>query len=372
MTAEYENDLDNRSHLDYSPFDQPEDPDPSSLLPDTLEPDANDLDGMESEMEQILNPDHIERALTELESVRSDDMVEFYLSQIRQYALLDAQKEQELSIRIEQGRNAREQLINPNGLLTRPETSELKRAVEDGHAAREHLILANTRLVISVAKKYLGRGVSFLDMIQDGNIGLMRAAKKYDWRKGFKFSTYATWWIRQAISRGISDNARTVRIPVHMGDMIRQMLAKEHELRQTLGRNPSVNDLAIALNIPANKIIGMRTIAQETFSLDQPLAHDDEDTTLGDVIEEHNPSVDDAATVNLLRRHVQQALAALEPRKRRILEYRYGLNGHATHTLLEVGKKFGVTRERIRQIEAESLASLRHSPDGDTLREYLE
>jgi len=248
---------------------------------------------------------------------------------------------------------------------------ELRKLIEDGWAAREHLITANSRLVISVAKKYMGRGVPFLDLIQEGNIGLIRATKKFDYRRGHKFSTYATWWIRQAVTRAIADQGRTIRVPVHMGDQINKLLRVQHQLTQRLGREPTVEELAIALDVPPKKVENMIQVARRPLSLETP-TDDEEDSVLGDFIEDDEaPPPDESATYNLLREHLEEVLNGLPPREVRILQLRYGLLDGQAYTLEEVGRKMGVTRERVRQIEAQALSRLRHPSIRRKLRDYL-
>jgi RNA polymerase primary sigma factor len=244
-------------------------------------------------------------------------------------------------------------------------------SIEDGWNAREHLITANSRLVISVAKKYMGRGVPFLDLIQEGNIGLIRAAKKFDYRRGHKFSTYATWWIRQAVTRAIADQGRTIRVPVHMGDQINKLLRVQHQLTQRLGRDPSVDELAEALEVTPQKVENMIQVARRPLSLETP-TDDEEDSVLGDFIQDDEvPAPDETATYNLLREHLDVVLNGLPPREVRILQLRYGLLDGQAYTLEEVGRKMGVTRERVRQIEAQALSRLRHPAIRRRLREYL-
>ena len=248
---------------------------------------------------------------------------------------------------------------------------ELRRKIEDGWGAREHLITANSRLVISVAKKYMGRGVPFLDLIQEGNIGLIRATKKFDYRRGHKFSTYATWWIRQAVTRAIADQGRTIRVPVHMGDQINKLLRVQHQLTQRLGREPTVEELADELEVPPKKVENMIQVARRPLSLETP-TDDEEDSVLGDFIEDDEASPpDDTATYNLLREHLGEVLNSLPPREVRILQLRYGLLDGQAYTLEEVGRKMGVTRERVRQIEAQALSRLRHPSIRRKLRDYL-
>ncbi|HMK07798.1 MAG TPA: sigma-70 family RNA polymerase sigma factor, partial [Anaerolineales bacterium] len=243
--------------------------------------------------------------------------------------------------------------------------------IEDGWAAREHLITANSRLVISVAKKYMGRGVPFLDLIQEGNIGLIRAAKKFDYRRGHKFSTYATWWIRQAVTRAIADQGRTIRVPVHMGDQINKLLRISHQLTQRLGRDPSTDELADALTVTPKKVENMIQVARRPLSLETP-TDEEEDSVLGDFIEdEESPAPAETVTQSLLREHLHEVLNTLPPREVRILQLRYGLLDGQSYTLEEVGRKMGVTRERVRQIEAQALSRLRHPSHRRRLSDYL-
>ena len=304
-----------------------------------------------------------------LANIDTDDTIGLYLKEVGRVPLLTAVEEVELAQRIERGRLAREELARGN--VTPRRRQELQMLIEDGWAAREHLITANSRLVISVAKKYMGRGVPFLDLIQKGNIGLIRAAKKFDYRRGHKFSTYATWWIRQAVTRAIADQGRTIRVPVHMGDQINKLLRVQHQLTQRLGRDPSVEELAVALEVTPQKVENMIQVARRPLSLETP-TDDEEDSVLGDFIQDDEfPAPDDTATYNLLREHLESVLDGLPPREVRILQLRYGLLDGQAYTLEEVGRKMGVTRERVRQIEAQALSRLRHPAIRRKLREYL-
>lgn len=304
-----------------------------------------------------------------LANIDTDDTIGLYLKEVGRVPLLTAVEEVELAQRIERGRLAREELARGN--VTPRRRQELQMLIEDGWAAREHLITANSRLVISVAKKYMGRGVPFLDLIQEGNIGLIRAAKKFDYRRGHKFSTYATWWIRQAVTRAIADQGRTIRVPVHMGDQINKLLRVQHQLTQRLGRDPSVEELAVALEVTPQKVENMIQVARRPLSLETP-TDDEEDSVLGDFIQDDElPAPDDTATYNLLREHLESVLDGLPPREVRILQLRYGLLDGQAYTLEEVGRKMGVTRERVRQIEAQALSRLRHPAIRRKLREYL-
>lgn len=308
-------------------------------------------------------------ATDDLENIDTDDTIGLYLKEVSRVPLLNAEEEVELAQRIERGRMAREELAKGN--VNNRRRLELRKLIEDGWAAREHLITANSRLVISVAKKYMGRGVPFLDLIQEGNIGLIRATKKFDYRRGHKFSTYATWWIRQAVTRAIADQGRTIRVPVHMGDQINKLLRVQHQLTQRLGREPTVEELAIALDVPPKKVENMIQVARRPLSLETP-TDDEEDSVLGDFIEDDEaPPPDDSATYNLLREHLEEVLNGLPPREVRILQLRYGLLDGQAYTLEEVGRKMGVTRERVRQIEAQALSRLRHPSIRRKLRDYL-
>ncbi|NIS79393.1 MAG: sigma-70 family RNA polymerase sigma factor [Anaerolineales bacterium] len=304
-----------------------------------------------------------------LSAVDTDDTVGLYLKEVGRVPLLTADEEVSLAKRIERGRRAREELASNSVSIKR--RSELQLLVEDGWAAREHLITANSRLVISVAKKYMGRGVPFLDLIQEGNIGLIRAAKKFDYRRGHKFSTYATWWIRQAVTRAIADQGRTIRVPVHMGDQINKLLRISHQLTQDLGRDPTTEELAIALDVTPKKVENMIQVARRPLSLETP-TDEEEDSVLGDFIEdEDSPAPPDAVTQNLLKEHLRDVLNNLPPREVRILQLRYGLMDGRSYTLEEVGRKMGVTRERVRQIEAQALSRLRHPGHRRKLADYL-
>ena len=336
--------------------------DPGVGEPSELE--LSEDDDSENESEQVGAAEE-----NYLANIDTDDTIGLYLKEVGRVPLLTAVEEVELAQRIERGRLAREELARGN--VTQRRRQELQILIEDGWAAREHLITANSRLVISVAKKYMGRGVPFLDLIQEGNIGLIRAAKKFDYRRGHKFSTYATWWIRQAVTRAIADQGRTIRVPVHMGDQINKLLRVQHQLTQRLGRDPSVEELAVALEVTPQKVENMIQVARRPLSLETP-TDDEEDSVLGDFIQDDEfPAPDDTATYNLLREHLDSVLDGLPPREVRILQLRYGLLDGQAYTLEEVGRKMGVTRERVRQIEAQALSRLRHPAIRRKLREYL-
>ena len=303
------------------------------------------------------------------EAVEADDTIGLYLKEIGRVSLLTASEEVSLAKRIENGEMAIEELDEDNADFDQREAIRIR--VEDGLAAREHLISANSRLVISVAKKYIGRGVPFLDLIQEGNIGLIRAAKKFDYHRGHKFSTYATWWIRQAVTRAIADQGRTIRVPVHMGDQINKLIRTSHKLTQALGREPRVQELAEALEVPLRKAEQMIKVARRPLSLETP-TDDEADSVLGDFIEDiESPEPVETVTSQMLRDKLNDILYSLPPREVRILQMRYGLVDGETYTLEEVGKKLGVTRERVRQIEAQALSRLRHPTHSRQLRDFL-
>lgn len=305
-----------------------------------------------------------------LQNISTSDTVGLYIKQAGKVPLLTREEEQDLTELIEEGRKAQKKLASDE--LTLDERNALSEIVDRGWAAYEHLIQANSRLVISIAKKYVGRGVSFLDLIQEGNIGMMRAALKFERDRGYKFSTYATWWIRQAITRAIADQGRTIRVPVHMGDKINKMIRMQHQLKQDLNRDPKQHELAEALNVTPDDVQDMMKHARRPLSLEMPTGKED-DAQLGDFIpdKEITPP-DEEATGILLREHLQEALSELPPRETKILEMRYGLVDGKTLTLNEVGKKMGVTRERIRQIEAQALRRLRNPRIQEKLQAYLD
>jgi RNA polymerase primary sigma factor len=326
----------------------------------------------EEEHGEVEPLDQIETAVdqeTYFETISIDDTLGLYFKEIGRVPLLTAEEEVTLAKRMEAGKLAQEKLrradINPE------EQAELHRVVLDGLAAREHLIRANSRLVISVAKKYIGRGVPFLDLIQEGNIGLLRTADKFDYRLGHKFSTYATWWIRQAVTRAIADQSRTIRVPVHMGDQINKMLRTSHRLTQELGREPTPEELANALDIPMRRAEEMLRAARHPLSLEMPV-DDEGESELGDFIEDSDsPTPVDDVSASMLQQELQEMLQDLPPRAVRILKLRYGLVDGETYTLEEVGRKLGVTRERVRQIEAQALSRLRHPRRIRRLKDFL-
>jgi RNA polymerase primary sigma factor len=301
----------------------------------------------------------------------SDDSVGMYLKEMSRVPLLKADEEFEIAIRIEDGRKAKGDLLRTQGRTRTLERQRLEALVQDGIMAREHIIKANTRLVVSIAKRYMGRGVPFLDLIQEGNLGLMKAVEKYDAHKGFRFSTYATWWIRQTITRAIADQARTIRVPVHMSDRIRQTYKATHDLEQRLGRVPTPKELAAELGLDLQKVQWILQVSWLPLSLESPVG-DDEESELGMFIEdEQTPTPMQSVYQSMLKEKIDEVLSTLTPREARILRLRFGLDTGTPFTLEEVGEKFGLTRERIRQIEGKALRRLRHPRRARQLKEYL-
>ena len=289
-----------------------------------------------------------------------DDPVRMYLREIGRVPLLSAEEEIRLAQRMELGK-AELSKAAPN-----------RRYIDDGEEAQRRLTEANLRLVVSVAKKYIGRGMSLLDLIQEGNIGLMRAVEKFDYTKGYKFSTYATWWIRQAMTRAIAEQARTIRIPVHMVETINRLIRISHRLLQDLGREPTSEEIAEQMEISADKVREIIKVSQEPVSLEWPLNEED-GSELGDMLEDRTAlAPDDAASYHLLKEQVEDVLESLTDRERKVLQLRFGLDDGRSRTLEEVGKAFHVTRERIRQIETRALRKLRHSSRSRKLKDYLE
>jgi RNA polymerase primary sigma factor len=329
--------------------------------------DASD-ETLKNEAKKEQGPKETE-TIDELANIETNDTIGLYFKEISQVPLLTAEEEVELAQSIECGRMARKELARDN--VNDNRRALLRQQVESGWKARDHLIKANSRLVISVAKKYMNRGVPFLDLIQEGNIGLIRATKKFEYRRGHKFSTYATWWIRQAISRAVADQGRTIRVPVHMGDQINKLMRVRHALTQQLDRNPTMEELAEELEVSPKKVEYMMKVAKRPLSLELP-TDEEGDSTLGDFIEDDEaPPPDDSATYNLLKEHLISILDDLPPREVRILQLRYGLLDGKSYTLEVVGRKMGVTRERVRQIEAQAISRLRHPAVKRRLRDYL-
>ncbi len=303
----------------------------------------------------------------------TSDLVRIYLREIGKVPLLTAQDEVELAKAIEAGLFAQEVLDGGAGEAAAAlgaDPAELRMIAEEGRRSRQRLIEANLRLVVSIAKRYIGRGMVFLDLIQEGNLGLIRAVEKFDYTKGYKFSTYATWWIRQAITRAIADQARTIRIPVHMVETINKMARIQRQLHQDLGREPTPAEIAAEMGMPVERIADIQRIAQEPVSLQAPIGEEDSD--LGDFIEDADAVVPiEAAAFVMLQDQLDRVLQSLSPREQRIIQLRFGLLDGHPRTLEEVGRDFGVTRERIRQIESKTLVKLRHPGRAQMLREYL-
>jgi RNA polymerase primary sigma factor len=307
-----------------------------------------------------------------LESISSDDSVGLYLKEMSRVPLLQVEEELSLAKRIERGRKAKKELSKLKDSIDVNVCSDLEEKIQDGALARDHLIRANTRLVVSIAKKYIGRGVPFLDLIQEGNLGLMKSVEKYDYHRGFRFSTYATWWIRQTITRAIADQGRTIRVPVHMTDRIRQMYKTVHELEQRLGRPATNEELAEEMNVDPKRVHWMLQVSWTPISLESPVG-DDEDSEFGMFVEDEvTPTPLQTTQDNMLRERVEQVLSTLSPREARIISLRFGLDNDRPYTLEEVGQKFGLTRERIRQIEGKALRRLRHPCRSRLLKDYVD
>ena len=303
------------------------------------------------------------------------DPVRMYLKEIGKVDLLTASEEVDLAMKIEAGLEATEKLEAAEAgelELTRAEMRRLTRVENVGLEAKQALISANLRLVVSIAKRYVGRGMLFLDLIQEGNLGLIRAVEKFDYQKGFKFSTYATWWIRQAITRAIADQARTIRIPVHMVETINKLVRVQRQLLQDLGRDPTPEEIGAEMDMSADRVREIQKISQEPVSLETPIG-EEEDSQLGDFIEDSQAIVPpDAASFSMLQEQLTQVLDSLADRERKVIELRFGLVDGHPRTLEEVGREFGVTRERIRQIESKTLAKLRHPSRSSKLKDYIE
>ncbi len=333
---------------------------------DVLDP-AGDDDS--STIEYIEAGPGNETWVNSVDSVMTEDTIGLYFKEMARVPLLNHEEELEIARRIEKGQQAaaslQQQIHSPENRM------ELETAVAAGQAARDHLIKANTRLVVSIAKRYTGHGIALLDLIQEGNLGLMKAVGKFDYKKGFRFSTYATWWIRQTISRSIADQSRTIRLPVHMADRIRQVYKLNHELEQDLGRVPTTEELAEKLQINVKKLQWMMKVSWLPLSLESPIG-DDEDSELGMFIEdEFSPTPLQSAYQSMLKEKLVEVLSTLSPREARIINMRFGLDDGNAYTLEEVGQKFGLTRERIRQIEGKALRRLRHPRRARQLMDYL-
>ncbi len=332
----------------------------------------------DKDISDLVEPDYNNRELlrdpsvADINTISSDDPVGLYFRQMAQEPLLTAEDEIDLAKRIENGLRASERLERPDVMeKTERWRRHLRHLVYDGQKAREHLGRANTRLVVSIAKRYMGQGLPFPDLIQEGNVGLMRAVDKYDYARGNRFSTYATWWIRQAITRALAQKTRTIRIPLHMTERIRQMYRTAQDLEQSLGRRANIEEIAEAMNLPADTVRAMMDASQHAIALERPVGEDG-DSEFGDFIEDQDtPSPVDSATQNLLEETIEEVLAELTPRQSHILRLRFGLGGGEPHTLEEIANKFGLSRERIRQLEKEALRRLRHPRLAHNLRDYL-
>ena len=300
------------------------------------------------------------------------DPVKDYLKQIGRVNLLNAEQEVDLSERIEAGLYAQHLLDTESDKMDFKRRRELKWAANDGKRAKDHLLEANLRLVVSLAKRYTGRGMLFLDLIQEGNLGLIRAVEKFDWKKGFKFSTYATWWIRQAITRAMADQARTIRVPVHMVEVINKLSRGQRQMLQDLGREPTPDELARELDMPVEKVQEVQKYGREPISLHTPLGEDG-DSEFGDLIEDTDAiAPSDAVAFSLLQEQFKQVLETLSPREAGVIKMRYGLEDGQPKTLDDIGRVYGVTRERIRQIESKTMSKLRHPSRSQTLRDFLD
>ena len=300
------------------------------------------------------------------------DPVKDYLKQIGRVSLLNAEQEVDLFERIEAGLYAQHLLDTESEGMEVKRKRELKWAAADGKKAKDHLLEANLRLVVSLAKRYTGRGMLFLDLIQEGNLGLIRAVEKFDWKKGFKFSTYATWWIRQAITRAMADQARTIRVPVHMVEVINKLSRVQRQMLQDLGREPTPDELARELDMPVEKVQEVQKYGREPISLHTPLGEDG-DSEFGDLIEDTDAiAPSDAVAFSLLQEQFKQVLETLSPREAGVIKMRYGLEDGQPKTLDDIGRVYGVTRERIRQIESKTMSKLRHPSRSQTLRDFLD
>jgi RNA polymerase primary sigma factor len=305
----------------------------------------------------------------DLSGIAADDTISLYLKEMARVPLLTPEEETSLAKRLERGRKAQRRLERDGA--DEDEATRLRHEIVQGERARDHLIKANTRLVVSIAKKYMGQGVPFSDLIQEGNLGLMKAVEKFDYRRGYKFSTYATWWIRQAITRALADQGRTIRVPVHMSDRIRKLHQVSRQLEQVWGRKPTPEELAEEMDLEPAKVRWMLRVSRHPVSLERPVG-EEEDSELGNFIEDVDaPTPPDAAYHHMLQEKLEDVLATLTPREARILRLRFGLQNGRQYTLEEVGKKFGLTRERIRQIEGQALRKLRHPRRSRQLRDYL-
>ncbi len=346
----------------------------------TADDDVDDEEIILSEEDEV-DVENID--LTIPDGISIEDPVRMYLKEIGKVPLLNAEEEIELAQKMEAGAVAKEKIAILEKRLDggldeveageiREEIKNLQRDLDAGDVAKKRLAEANLRLVVSIAKRYVGRGMLFLDLIQEGNLGLIKAVEKFDYRKGYKFSTYATWWIRQAITRAIADQARTIRIPVHMVETINKLIRVSRQLLQELGREPLPEEIAEEMNLPVERVREILKISQEPVSLETPIG-EEEDSHLGDFIQDDNvPVPADAAAFTLLKEQLVEVLGTLTEREQKVLRLRFGLDDGRARTLEEVGKEFNVTRERIRQIEAKALRKLRHPSRSRKLKDYLD
>ena len=338
-------------------------------LPDDVEPPIEEIQEIEEiTEEELVDPNAM------MDTFGTDDPVRMYLKEIGKVNLLTSEEEVELAQAMTAGAQAQQQLddmLQAGEEISDEVYAELKKTIKKGEKARQRLAEANLRLVVSIAKRYVGRGMQFLDLIQEGNLGLIKAVEKFDYTKGYKFSTYATWWIRQAITRAIADQARTIRIPVHMVETINKVIRVSRQLLQELGHDPSPEEIADEMAMPVDKVREILKIAQEPVSLETPIG-EEEDSHLGDFIPDEGASEpSEAASFTLLKEQLVDVLGTLTPREEKVLKLRFGIEDGRTRTLEEVGKEFNVTRERIRQIEAKALRKLRHPSRSKKLKDFL-
>lgn len=348
-------------------------PEEIERLYDVFEKESIELvEDLDKELEEIeVSKEELED-LSVPEGINIDDHVKMYLKEIGKVNLLTPEEELSLAKRMADGETAKEQLEEIGEDIDEDTKKQIDLLIADGEKAKKSLAEANLRLVVSIAKRYVGRGMLFLDLIQEGNLGLIKAVDKFDYTKGYKFSTYATWWIRQAITRAIADQARTIRIPVHMVETINKLVRVSRQLVQELGREPTPEELAKELNMPVDKVREISKISQEPVSLETPIG-EEEDSHLGDFIpDEDAPAPSEAASFVLLKEQLGAVLETLSEREAKVLRLRFGLDDGRARTLEEVGKEFDVTRERIRQIEAKALRKLRHPSRGKKLKDFLD
>lgn len=348
-------------------------PEEIERLYDIFEKESIELvEDLDKELEEIeVSKEELED-LSVPEGINIDDHVKMYLKEIGKVNLLTPEEELSLAKRMADGETAKEQLEEIGENIDEDSKKQIDLLIADGEKAKKSLAEANLRLVVSIAKRYVGRGMLFLDLIQEGNLGLIKAVDKFDYTKGYKFSTYATWWIRQAITRAIADQARTIRIPVHMVETINKLVRVSRQLVQELGREPTPEELAKELNMPVDKVREISKISQEPVSLETPIG-EEEDSHLGDFIpDEDAPAPSEAASFVLLKEQLGAVLETLSEREAKVLRLRFGLDDGRARTLEEVGKEFDVTRERIRQIEAKALRKLRHPSRSKKLKDFLD